>query len=336
MSHTPPGQVYRALRVYTNAKCAGLCLAAGALQSEKGCVSVAAVSTTPVRIALVAIVAMPIIAGAESSTCRDAIVGRVVATADGLQVDESNIAELKADDVLLQLNGHPLRSCADLTTALAEDRRRQLALLLLVGRGQDTLAVLLPSPAATVSTRVTTPAATELPKSTPTLLAVAPSDADAVRGLLTQLRELGRAMQRSLPLLTSQPWARQVSTLRRAYDQRLAAVPTVRTVEPILDDYETVVEILAYREEAVRAEGNARPQPNVSLRYNTGSPVTGWLRRYPFLQASVVEPPEKTAFTGWAEGNGLWSPDRAVERLVEHALADADTLATRLETLPGP
>ena len=271
-----------------------------------------------------------------SSACRDSVIGRVVVTADGLQIDESFAEGLRPDDILIQLNGRALRTCADLTQAAAEARAHQLALLLLVRQANEMRAIVLQPPETATAKPLAAAAVAELPKPTPTAFAIAPSEAATVGEMVAQLGALGRAMQGSLPLLTSQPWARHVSELRRTYDDRQAATPAIRAVEPILDEYQTVGEILIYKEAAARAAGNTRPQPNVTLPYNTGSQVSAWLRRHPFLQGSVVEPPEKTAFAGWGEGNGLWSPDRAVELLVEQALADGDALAGRVAGTKTP
>ncbi|HUI27764.1 MAG TPA: hypothetical protein VL403_16900, partial [Candidatus Kryptonia bacterium] len=270
------------------------------------------------------------------STCQDSLIGRIVVTAEGLQVDETFAQGLRPDDTLLQLNSHLLRSCADLTRAVAEAHERQLELLLLVRREHELRAVMLQAPVTAAAKPLAAAAAVAPPNPTPTAVAIAPTDVDPVREMLAQLRDFGGSLQASLPVLTSQPWARQVHELRSAYERRQQVTPAVQALAPILDDYQTVAEILVYKEDAVRALGNSRPRPNMTLRYNTGSQVTGWLRRHPFLQASVVEPPEQTTFAGWAEGNGLWSPDRAVALLVERALSDGDALARRLDSAKAP
>jgi hypothetical protein len=168
-----------------------------------------------------------------------------------------------------------------------------------------------------------------VPVPTPTPVAIGPSSVGSVRSILTGLLDLGHTLQANLPLLTAQPWARQVSDLREAYEKRRTDVPAVGAVEPILAYYQTVAEILLYKEKAVREADHVRPQPNVALDYNTGSQVSAWLHRYPFLQESVVERPGRGIIGG--ESSGRWSPDRAVELLVQHALADADALRQRLD-----
>jgi len=264
---------------------------------------------------------------AEPPACPDTEFGRVVVTRDGLQVVEPGAEEVQSDDILVQLNSHRLRTCADLGQALKEARERQLAPLLLVRRDQELEAVLLrQSPA---ETGVAAAAPVMVPVPTPTPVAIGPSSVGSVRSILTELLDLGHTLQANLPLLTAQPWARQVSDLREAYEKRRTDVPAVGAAEPILAYYQTVAEILLYKEKAVREADHVRPQPNVALDYNTGSQVSAWLHRYPFLQESVVERPGRGIIGG--ESSGRWSPDRAVELLVQHALADADALRQRLD-----
>jgi hypothetical protein len=268
-------------------------------------------------------IAMALPAGAVTTTCPDTSVASVVVTADGLHVIKPGTEEIQADDVLVQLNSHVLRTCADLARAMKEARERRLAPLLLVRRRHELAAIVLHQQP---SMAVAAPA-----QQTPTPVPIGASDIEPIRHTLADLRELGRSLRANFPLLTAQPWARRVSDLRQAYEQRRTTMPAVRAIEPILAYYETVADILKYKERAAREAGYTRPRPNVTLGYNSGSQVSAWLRRYPFLQASVTEPPEKTAFVGWAESNGRWSPDHAVALLVERALADGDALARRLD-----
>jgi hypothetical protein len=290
-------------------------------------------------------------AAAEELACPDTDVGRVAVIADGLRVIAPQVQGLRPDDILVQLNSRVLHSCSDLTQAMAEARDRQLASLLLIRRQQGTEAIVLqrplvPPPAAppTAPILVDAIAATAPPQPTltrppPTFTPpsmtltpapIARSAVAPVRDTLAQFRELGRSMQAKLPLPSAQPWAREVGDLRQAYEQHQAEVPALRVVEPILAYYQTIAEILVYRERTFRDAGNTRSQPDVALSYNNGSQVSGWLQRYPFLQASVIAPPD--TLLGFAESNGRWSPDRAVELLVERALAEGDALAQRLDS----
>ncbi|MBI1815476.1 MAG: hypothetical protein HYR72_10895 [Deltaproteobacteria bacterium] len=287
--------------------------------------------------------------GAEIA-CPDTDVGRVAVVADGLLVVAPQMQGLQPDDLLLQLNSHVLHSCNDLTQAMAEARDRQLASLLLIRRQQVTHAFVLQPPlaappavpltaetladsiAATATSQpaLTPPPATFTPPSmTLTPAPLARSAVALVRDMLVHLRELGRSMQAKLPLPSAQPWAREVGDLRQAYEQHQVEQPALRLVEPILAYYQTIAEILVYKERTFRNAGNTRSQPDVVLPYNNGSQVSGWLQRYPFLQASVIAPPDTVL--GFAEGSGRWSPDRAVALLVERALADGDALAQRLD-----
>jgi hypothetical protein len=286
--------------------------------------------TRSVAVGAVAIGALPAVA--PPPPCSIAEIGRLVAGDDGLHVSESATREFLAGDVLLQLNSHTLRSCSDLTDALTEARDRELARLFLIRRTSRMEAVALRPPAVLAAA----PTAREwFPKPTPTPVPIQSGEVPDVRGLLEQFLEYGRTLRTSLPLLTTQPWTRRLSDLQRTYEQQRVAAQSVATLEPILAYYRTVVAILAYKE-ATAAErsthemGQKRPQPNAIVPYHSDSEVSTWLERYPFLAPSVVQAPDTTRFVGWGEGNGTWVPDRAVELLVDHALAEGQALAERL------
>jgi hypothetical protein len=115
--------------------------------------------------------------------------------------------------------------------------------------------------------------------------------------------------------------------LRQAYEERQRHTPAVSAVEPILGYYETIAEILRYKEKAERDVGYLRPQPNVAVEYNSGQPVGTWMRRYPFLRQSIVELPGRSIIGG--ESNGRWLPDNAVELLAERALAHPEARRRR-------
>ncbi|MFQ5668356.1 MAG: hypothetical protein ACE5I7_18255, partial [Candidatus Binatia bacterium] len=93
--------------------------------------------------------------------------------------------------------------------------------------------------------------------------------------------------------------------------------------------YETASDILAYRDAAARRAGRLRYRPNVVLEYNSTSRVNGWLRRYPFLRASVIQAAGQVHFITRAERSGRWSPDQAVQLLIEHAIASGEALGAR-------
>jgi len=279
-------------------------------------------------IVLVLVVALALPLKAEPPACQDTEIGHVVVSRDGLRVVEPGAEEVQPDDILVQLNSHTLRTCADLGQALKEARERQLAPLLLVRRERELEAVLLRLPSQETDVGTTGPVAV-VPAATATAVAIGPSSVGSVRDTLARLLDLGHALQASLPLVTAQPWVRQVSDLQEAYEKRRAEVPAVGAVEPVLAYYQTIAEILLYKEKALRQAGYLRPQPNVALDYNTGSQISTWLRRYPFLQESVIERPGRGIIGG--ESSGRWSPDRAVQLLVQHAVADGDALRRRLD-----
>ena len=299
-------------------------------------------------------------AAGESPTCLESDIGRVAITADGLRLTDSATQGLHAGDVLVQLNSHLLHNCADLTGALSEARAHQLARLFLVRRERGLEAVALQSttavavaPAAApviqaagpapmpavVSTpvQVVVPTPTPVAEPTPTPVTIGTSDVGAVRATLNELQEFGKTLRASLPVVTAQPWAREVSDLQRVYERRRAETPSTQALAPILAYYQSIADILVYKdkvsaERAAHEMGQKRPQPNAVFEYHSGTPVSGWLQHYPFLQVSVIDAPETTKFVGWGEGNGTWVPDRAIELLVEHALADGDALGQRLDS----
>jgi hypothetical protein len=274
--------------------------------------------------------------------------GRVVDTAEGLQISDA-AAGLRAGDVLVQLNSHLLRGCDDLADALAEARSQHLTRLFLVRREHGLAAVALPpTAAATVAaaapvippaapTPLQVVAATPAPVVAPTPLqgTLAPSDAPAVRASLNELQQFGRALHAALPALKAQPWARRVRDLRRALDGRRAEAPAVQALTPLLDYYQTAADILGYKEQTVVERsthelGQKPPQTDAVFEYHNGTQVSTWLERYPFLQDSVVDAP-RVSFIG-GERNGTWVPDRAIALLVDHALADGDAIGRRLDS----
>ena len=313
---------------------------------------------------LAALLASPV--AAAPAACPDGEIGRLLPTDTGLRVIGSNVPGLWAGDLVVQLNSHPLRTCADLNRALEEARARDLALLLLVRRDQVAAAVVV-APAREVARAAETappagsaasnPPPELAPEMVPARLAETPtaaaptetagveptaeaaalrgSDVQPVREILGELVAFGRALRSSLPVPAAQPWVGRVADLRRSYQGRLASVPAVRVTEPILADYEAVAEILTYQEEVARQERRTRRRPGAELEFSSDSPVGAWLRRYPALRASVVEEPEKVGFPLPGERSGRWRPDRAVEILVERALGESEALGRRLDGAAG-
>ncbi len=273
--------------------------------------------------------ALALPAAAQSPSCQDAAIGALAPTTDGLRVVAPAAPELRADDILLQLNGQVLRRCLDLQRALAEVRRHPVVVLLLVRRNGNLEAVALgqsPRPPTGVVAAAAAPPATPTPTVTPAVLSA--SDVAAIRDMLDRFLRFGRTLRAALPVLSPQPWTRDVHDLQQTYDARRARLPALTAVEPILGYYRTVADILAYKQNAERAAGYLRPRPDVVLDYSNDWAVGEWLRRYGFLQASVVRP---SVSVGGLERGGLWSPDHAVKLLVEQALADGAALEQRLE-----
>lgn len=261
-----------------------------------------------------------------AATCYDADVGEVEPSGNGVRVTRPADDNLRVGDVIEQINSHLLRSCSDFADALSESRTRHLALLLLVRRQRELAGVVLRGHTADSVAKVASP-----PGPSPTPAQIGPVDARSVRNVLGDLLKLGTAMRASQPLLTPQPWVRQTEELRHRCEQAYASVSGLQAVAPIVGYYQTIADILVYKEKATHTAGYTRPQPNIVLGFHTGSQVSQWLRQYGFLEASIIAPPEQTAYAGWAEGNGRWLPDRAIELLIERAITEGGALDQHLQ-----
>jgi len=296
--------------------------------------------------------------------CADTRLGQIELTADGLQVGESAVQSLRSGDFLVQLNSHQLQTCTDLVEALNEARRNELATLLLIRRDGATQVAVLTAPAATatsaapagpviavppasVAAQSTAPAATVEPAKvaavqptvippsavpTPPPTPLSRADADTARQFLAKLTAFGNELQAHQPLPKAQPWTQRVERLRQDFNTARRRDTAVDVVEPILGYYETVTQILLYKEDATRERREIRIKADVVLEYHTSSPVGAWLQRYPFLRASVIREPEAIHFITAGETNGQWLPDRAISLLVENALSDGAVLSARLGT----
>ena len=294
------------------------------------------------RVAALILVGLTIVSsgspGTYASSCPDTGIGSVSPSADGLLIEQSAVSSLRSGDILLQLNNQRLQSCTDLVQALSEARRNQVTALFLIRRADKTDVVPLDlsvAPALQVAVvRPTLVPLSPVPTTAPTPLT--PPNIDAARALLAELGALGRDLQAHQPLPMPQPWAQRIDQLRQAYDKQLASGAGVGVVEPILGYYETVGQILVYKDAETRGRREVRARADVVLEYHNSSPVGGWLSRYPFLRASVVREPETTHFITESESNGQWLPDQAVALLVARALSEGTALSAALaaDTLP--
>jgi len=274
----------------------------------------------------------------DAASCPDTGIGSVSQRADGLLIEQSAVPSLRSGDILLQLNNHRLQSCADLVQALSEAHRNQLTALFLIRRADTTDVVSLalpvvPAPEVAVA-RPTRVPLSPLPTVAPTPLTA--SSIDAARALLADLGSLGRDLQAHQPLPMPQPWTQRIDQLRQVYDRQRVSAAGVGVVEPILGYYETVGQILVYKEAETRGRREVRARAEVVLEYHNSSPVGGWLSRYPFLRASVIREPEITHFITESESNGEWLPDQAVALLVARALSEGTALSATLEAGTPP
>jgi hypothetical protein len=261
---------------------------------------------------------------------------------DRLRVVEPKVGNLHRDDVLLQLNSHHLRACADLEAAVGEARRDGLELMALLLRGDSRRTEWIQGwredAKAAAPVRTIQPSFTPTPHTTaPTATAAPPvpavADADAAGVEISRQLELGRELQGALPVTSGGRWTRRV-------DEMLAARRTPAPLEgldEIYSYYATIGEILAYRDKTTRQLGAGRNRAGLNLEYGVDSEVTGWLERYPFLSGSVSRSYDPTRSFMSGQRMGLWSPDEAVRLLVERALSDGEKLDAELQTsAPSP
>jgi hypothetical protein len=308
---------------------------------------------------LVGVMLVSLCGRAAADPCADGRLGRIELTADGLRVAETTAQSLRPGDFLIQINGHRLWSCAHLADALNEAGRDDLATLLLIRRDGATEVALVTAPPgrAAVDTPVRVAAApaaasadpvepatvaralsTALPPSpAPTVppLPLSRADADAIRDFVAKLMAFGTEVQSHQPLPKAQPWAQRVDRLRQDYNTERGRGVAVDVVEPVLGYYETIAQILLYKENATRERREVRARSEVVLEYHTNSPVGAWFQRYPFLRTSVIHEPEVLRFIAAGESNGQWLPDRAIALLVEYALSAGAVLSATMGATAG-
>jgi hypothetical protein len=267
--------------------------------------------------------------------CVLAGVGSFAVAGDGLDVVQTDRAELRIGDRLLQLNGRRLASCADLDTALQDAQRQRMLAVVALRRGETVQTVLLTLPEAAVAAR---PVAT-LPAAPPTPFAAATPTLPPLRSNPAALAPMVAALnafadQIRLPLAGPQPYGRRFEELQATYRQQRARGEALAAVEPIMGYYETIAILLSYRErvtaERVTRDGARAPSelarvhmPASVVEYTTASEVGESLRRYPFLESSIERKPR---WLGQAEYAGLWKPDEAIRLLVERARSETAAL----------
>lgn len=270
--------------------------------------------------------------GEEETPCILAGVGTFAIADGGLDVLTTERSDLHAGDRLVQLNGRRLASCTDLSTGLQDAQRQGMLAVVALQRGGTVQTVLLSLP----RTIVAVPAATTTPSValTPTALPLRSNPA-ALVPMVAALRAFGDAIQ--LPLAGPQPYGHRFAALQKTYREMRARDGAIAAVEPIMGYYEAVATLVNYRErvavDRVTRDGSSAPgelarirMPATVVEYTTDSEVGEWLRRYPFLDASIERQP---GWMGGVEYTGLWRPDEAIRLLVERARRETDALAAK-------
>jgi len=270
-------------------------------------------------------------------TCEPGPLGSLREDSGKLRVVEAPAGTLEAGDVVLQLNGRVLATCTDLAKAVADARAGGVKALLLVKRGDSAVPVVLdlsanrttpeptaPRPPATVARPPQPPATMAIPRD------IDPSSTAGVLSALDDMKRIGRGLAERFPVPATASIVRRLQNLTEDCRARLGANPAAGLVGPILDYYDTAAEILAYEGQASARHQRPARQLRRVFEYQSNSDVAAWLRRYPFLEPSIREAPERLKFLTTGEKAGYWAPDDAVELLIRRALSDGDALAAKL------
>jgi hypothetical protein len=284
-------------------------------------------------LSVVAALLIAVTAARADEPCVVADVGSFVIAEDGLDLLTTERRDLEKGDRLLQLNGRRLGSCADLSAALHDARRHGVLAVVALRRAGALQTVLLTLPVATAVPPGSTP--------TPSLVlapTALPLRSDPLRSDPAAVASMYAALQRfsddiKLPLTAPEPYGRRLDQLRQTYHTLRARDGAVAAVEPIIGYYDAVAAILRYRQPAAakRAAHQSASSPDELIRtgsaavveYTTDGEVGEWLRRYPFLEKSIVGEATQVGPVEWA---GWWKPDEAIRLLVEQARRETAAL----------
>ncbi len=270
---------------------------------------------------------------------------------------------LETGDVIRQANGLRVESCADLERAAAEAMAKGLVLLLAVEREGHLLGIAATTPA--IDSRVAARADGEaqaarprpMPQPVPGNAAPAPTPALAAVVTPRPRRAAVLPPRGDVSADLRRRAATAGAALARVDDAARPGVPIV-VYERRLGDAEAAIAALEFGvgdaesavrdfvEEAVALHRTARDVRRTQLAmlshsgvdrrvsavtalpYFSDSRVPEWVAAYPFLQATLLEPPHETRMPIPGEVAGRWDPDRALEFLWDHARAATAELTT--------
>jgi membrane-associated protease RseP (regulator of RpoE activity) len=246
---------------------------------------------------------------------------------------------LRAGDTVLQANGTIARSCSEWARAVVDAREGGKALLLLIARGDDEVALALgrrtwggdvAAPTETPAAPPSRVARSEVPELPPPLPA---EEAVSVDGVVT---ELGGLVGRTREGLRG--YRDAVLHARRAVEtlaaRKLGSADTITGLRRVARLHEAAV--LAWEGmDAIRErDGIARRLPvsdALTAPYFSGSPTQSVLDEFDFLHETVVEEPRPGRFT---ETSGDWRPAAARRIAWEHAGEELGRVASTLATTP--
>ena len=250
---------------------------------------------------------------------------------------------LRIDDVIEQANGWPTRDCGGYAKAVADARRGDKALLVLVVRDGKRRALAFEAGVWVEPQEERRQAVVSLKS-----LLEAPLP-EAVRGSVRSAGDEAIEILRRLEASAKLPGRLRVydSEVEQA-GERLTALDhgaqgeaekrLVAGAREILRYYAVARDVWLYKFEQLaqtRPDLRRRGQAlynSASFPYFLDSPVLGWVDRYPFLKESLATTPRRDALM---ERPGDWNPDQAILLLWQKAQEDADYLSRWLSRESG-
>lgn len=140
----------------------------------------------------------------------------------------------------------------------------------------------------------------------------------AVTAALAELQKLDTSATLTVPLAA---YERRLDDAEGtihglSYGSGAAAATLSDAVEAVLALHRTARDIRRARIEYIgEQERSLRTAAMTAMPYFSDSEVPRWVAEYPFLRASLIEPPRPTRLVLAGERAGQWNPDRALELL---------------------
>jgi hypothetical protein len=248
---------------------------------------------------------------------------------------------LRVGDIVEQVNSWQTQDCQSYQKAVQDARGEHKALLLLINRKDQRLALVFESEVWPRKDTEHYEQRAEVTLQSIVTVPLSPTVKDQVRHTGAQALAILHEVA-ALAVFPGNP---------SAYAQRVATAKTqlatlahagiseaerrvISGAKIVLGYYLVAQEILEYKQTLVTDSAKGPPQRRNTTAtpagspYLLNSPVAGWLEQYPFLQVTVRQSPQKV---GFMEREGRWDPEQAVQLLWEKANRDAATLAQWLQ-----